>query len=121
MATCVLLIEGCRYDERLGRYKNRATEDKHLHYHIERENTVVGETEISLAETALLSLSLASALPPTLKLIKGTYASRLPVLLGFTAKLLGMLSSLPNSMCLLCHISPHDCSLLFTAPMHWLS
>lgn len=58
------------------RYKKRTTEDKHLQYNTERENTVVGETEISVAETALSSLSLASALPPTLKLVKRTYASR---------------------------------------------
>lgn len=96
MATYVLLTGGCRYEERLERYKKRATEDKHLHYNTERENIMVGETEIPLAETALLSLSLASALLP-LKLVKGTYASRLPVLLGFTPKLLGMLSSLQTA------------------------
>lgn len=76
MATCELLIEGCTYEERLGRYEKRGTEDKHLQYNTERENRVVGETEISVAETAVLSFSLSSALPPTLKLVKGTYVSR---------------------------------------------
>lgn len=81
-----------------------------------------GETEIySLPELAVLSPALASVLPPTLKLLQNICEQHiLLVLLGFTPQLPGMLSPLPNSMCSLCRIFPHDCSLLFVAPTHWL-
>lgn len=122
MSTCALLIEGCGFEERLERWKKIATEHKHLQYNIARENTVVGDTEIcSLAQTALLSLlSFWSSSHSQVGIGNICKQNRLLVLLGFTPKLLRMLSSLPNSMCLLCHIFPHDCSLLFTAPTHWL-